>query len=165
MHLEAFFDFPDKRDFYIYGATEDEILYQESWYENPRGCDFFGGRESKYVQHNLVSGEKTAIKFEEVKRLQDEYSAVYEKEKGIAVGEHIYFLHTETLQALMSSPQYAYLLKRVNSTTNKVEVMQLWHEDKHYNNSELTLKYCEDLWFTCGYYDDFDFNDFTVRPY
>lgn len=165
VHLEEFFDLTEEHNFYIYGVLKDKILYCERWYRNPRGCDVFGGQEAVYIEHNLVSGEKTTLEFEEVKQLQDEYSAVYEKEKGIVVGEYIYFLHIEELRALMSSTQYAYLLKRVNTATNKMEVMQLWHEDKHYTNSELTLKYCEELWFTCGYSEHFDFYEFTVRAY
>ena len=65
----------------------------------------------------------------------------------------------------MSSPETAYQLKRLNTQTNKLEIMQLWHEDKHYTAGELTLNYCEELWFTCGYYKYYDFYEFVVRNY
>lgn len=165
VHLENFFDLPEEHRFTIYGIQEDKMVYCEVWYENPHGCDIFGGSESVYIEHDLVSGEKRTMEFEDTKVLEDEYSAVYEKEKGVVVGEYTYFLHEEALQAFMSSPETAYQLKRLNTQTNKLEIMQLWHEDKHYTAGELTLNYCEELWFTCGYYKYYDFYEFAVRNY
>jgi hypothetical protein len=151
----------------MYGIQEDKMLYCESWYENPRGCDVFGGRTAKYVQHNLVSGEKTELEFETIRGLEDEYSAFYEKERGITVGEYIYFLHEEKIsEGLMSTPSQAYMLKRVNTKTNKVEIMQLWHGDERDDFKQSMGKYCKELWFVCeeGSWGEFDFYEFTVRP-
>ena len=165
VHLENFFDLPEEHRFTIYGIQEDKMAYCEVWYENPHGCDIFGGSEAVYVEHDLLSGEKRTMEFEDTKVLEDEYAAVYEKEKGVAVGDYIYFLHEETLQALMSSPHTAYQLKRLNKQTNELEIMQLWYERKNHGYSNLELKYCEDLWFTCGYFEYYDFYEFTIRSY
>lgn len=165
VRLEEVFDLTEKRNFTIYGIQEDKMVYLERWYDNPRGCDIFGGSEAEYWEYDFTSGEQKSIQFEDVRGLEDEYAAVYEQEKGVVVGDYIYFLHEETLQALMSAATTAYQLKRRNVTTGALEIMQLWHERKDYSSSSLTLKYCEDLWFTCGYYDSYNFYEFTVRNY
>ena len=166
IRLEEFFDLTEKHNYNLYGVVEDKIVYRESWYEDARGCDY-GGQEYVYYEQDLVSGRKTEIDSDTATVLEDEYSAMYQKEKGIAVGDYIYFLHKEALSALMSTTRYAYLLKRVNTSTNRVEVMQCWHEDKNYESGGLVLKYCEELWFSCGsdHNRAFDFYEFTVRSY
>ena len=166
IRLEEFFDLTEKYDYMVYGVHEDKLLYYEAWYQNAIGCNCFGF-QSRYVVHDLVSGKKTEIEFEEVAELEDDFSALYEKERGVVVGQYTYFLHEEKFQPLMGMATYGYLLKRVNNQTNEVEVMQCWNEDKTYESSTLTLKFCEELWFTCGsnYNREFDFYEFTVRAY
>ena len=167
IHLEEFFDLTEKHNYTIYEVHEDKLLYWERWYQDAGGCNCFGGSQTRYVIHDLASDKITEIEFEEVAGLEDEWSVLYEKEKGIVVGQYTYFLHEEEFKPFMGSASYGYLLKRVNNQTNEVEVMQCWHEDKGYDSGELTLKYCEELWFTCGSYynQEFNFYEFTVRAY
>lgn len=165
VHLEEFFDLTEGHSFTVYGVQEDKILYYEAWYQDHRGC-LHGGTEYSYCEWDLTSGKGSAKEFEEIRALEDEYSAVYEQETGIAVGDYIYFLHEERIsEGLMMPHSQAYMLKRRNMKTGELEVMQVWHERK--NNSEDNRKFCEEFWFVGERdgADEFDFYEFTVRSY
>lgn len=167
IRLEDFFDLAEGHRFDIYGIVGDKIVYQDRWYENPRGCDFYGGSVYKDYEYDTQSRNRKELTADETRALEDEYAAVYEQEQGIAVGDYIYFLHKEAISAFMSSTTHAYMLKRRNVKTGALDVMQLWHQDDYREDNENSeyRKYCKALWFTCGDWSEFDFYEFTIRAY
>ena len=164
VHLEEFLTLTDEHCYYIYGIQGNKILYRDLWYQNPRGCSF-GGSEYVYCERDLSSGKITEIDEDRITAMEDEYSAVYEQEKGIAVGDYIYFLHEEEIyEGLMVGNSLAYMLMRSNVKTNELEVMQVWHSEDNDDGDD--RKFCEEFWFTCiDDNDGYDFYEFTIRPY
>lgn len=162
VHLEEFFDLTEGHSFSIYGVREDKILFYEAWYQDHRGC-MYGGSEHSYCEWDLTAEKGTATDFDTIKVMEDEYSAIYEQEKGIVVGDYIYFLHEEQISGgLMGKSTLAYMLKRRNVKTGDLEVMQVWHEED--NDSEDNRKFCEEFWFI-GIENAYNFYEFTVRSY
>ena len=137
-------------------------MYRENWYQDHYGC-FSGGSKYTYCEWDLTTGKGTAVEADDITDIEDEYSALYEQEKGIAVGNYIYFLHEETISGgLMGKSTVAYMLKRRNVQTSELEIMQVWHEQS--NDSEDGRKFCEEFWFI-GIENTYNFYEFTVRDY
>ena len=164
VHLEEILDLTEEHAYTIYGVRGDKVLYYEYWYQDHRGC-MYGGNQSNYCEWDLTAKKGTATDEDTIKVMEDECSATYEQEKGVAVGDYIYFLHEESIsEGLMFPRSRAYMLKRRNVQTNELEVMQLWHEED--NDGEDGRKFCEEFWFVCkNDASEFNFYDFTVRAY
>ena len=164
VHLEEFFDLTDGHNYTIYGIHGDKILYRDSWYQDHYGC-FSGGSKYTYCEWDLTTGKGKKVDDDAITDMEDEYSAWYEQEKGITVGDYIYFLHEESIsEGLMMPRSRAYMLKRRNVQTNELEVMQLWHEED--NDGEDGRKFCEEFWFVCeNDAKEFNFYEFTARAY
>ena len=145
--LEEIEAFKDDRDITFYGMQGNELLYDESWFSDWRGCDY-GGREWAYYVKDLETGEKREVEREEMTRLEDDFAAAYERTKGVTVGKYTYFIHEEEVDhGMMSSDYTAYMLKRYDAETEEIEVMQLWSEDANDSMTEQYGHYCHELWF------------------
>lgn len=164
VHLEEILDLTEEHTYTIYGVRGDKVLYYEYWYQDHRGC-MYGGNQSSYCEWDLTAKKGTATDEDTIKVMEDECSATYEQEKGVAIGDYIYFLHEESIfGGLMGNSTVAYMLKRRNVQTNELEVMQVWHERD--NDGEDGRKFCEEFWFVCkNDASEFNFYDFTVRAY
>ncbi len=164
VHLENFLDLAEEHNYKIYGVLHDKIVYEDRYYTNSQGCSV-GGSKYNYYEHDIVNKIKTEIDFEKLILLEDEYISVYERQEGQKVGKYIYFLHEEDVYAGMGTTSIVYLLNRYDTETTTIETMQLWHsEEGHYNN-EVTVKYCDKLWYICDNNGTFNFFEFAVYPY
>ena len=167
IRLEPFYDLPEKYGYNMIGVLENKMVYREYWYESARGCGF-GGKDWKYYEHDLSTDKKREINNKEVFALEDEYAISSELKKGVTFGDYTYFLHKESV----FGSGLVYMLKRYNTKTQEIEVMQLWYgtpRDPRDSRRQEYEKFSDALWFTptplAHEIERYDFYEFAVRNY